>query len=790
MRTDLGALRAGRWLMAALALAVVALRIANLRGSHEVPWLLTTGNSLFMGVVSCFVVVTLVRVFLRHPMPNLLLICSGVTLWGASGSVSLNAGGRDFQVIITLHNLLTWLAALAHWVGTTVESNREMKRPLPWLALMGVATAALIWITVVAATAGWTPVFFIQHEGGTSVRMVVMASSVLLYAGTAAKLQWWGKAMSTRSFADWYALGMAFTAVSIAGSMLQTEHGSVLSWTSRGTAWLGGICLFIAARFAGKNCTVRADELFHGTNAVGTRWTLGIVFVAAAVVLRLAFLNALGTREVMITFFPAVILSSLYGGRAAGWLATLLSVIAVNWFWEMPFGHWTWWQGSDWLIIGLFVASAGMVVTLVPAVQKARARDAERAAIAAALRESERVRAELVAAKERTEAASRAKDDFLAALSHELRTPLTPVLMAASHLRDDPRLPADMRADLAMIERNVGLESRLIDDLLDLTRVAHGKLVLRAERTDVHVLLSLAVEIVRDLAREKQIEIKLDLKAPRSSLIGDPARLQQVFWNLLTNAVKFTPRGGHVCVRSAACKEQPDCICVEVQDDGAGFPPEASARIFEKFEQMQEGRRWEGLGLGLAIARAVVEMHRGKIEGRSEGPGKGATFEVQLPLAPAGTGPLPPDDGTAQARPRIAETHDDASPLPMHLLLVEDDATSRDVLSRLLAKDGHSVKAVGTVADALAAARGERFDGLISDLGLPDGTGIDLISALKEEQGLRGVALSGYGSEADVRRSLEAGFVTHLVKPVDFRDLERALKLVAKGDTVTIRIKE
>ena len=776
--------------MAALALAVAVLRVADVRGSLEVPWLLMTGNSLFMGLVACFVVVTLVRVFLRHPMANLLLVCAGVTLWGAAGPLSLNAGAGDFQIILTLHGLLTWLASLAHWVGTTVESAREIKRPLPWLALTGVATLSLIWITVLAGTSGWTPVFFIQHEGSTSVRMVVLASCVLLYAGTAAKLQWWGKDTSARAFTDWYALGMAFTAVGIAASMLQTEHGSVLGWTGRVTGWLGGCCLFVAARSAAKDCTVRADELFHATNAVGTRWTLGIVFVVAAVVLRLAFLNAIGTRAVMVTFFPAVILASLYGGRAAGWLATLLSVVALNWFWEMPFGQWTLWQGGDWLIIGLFVSSAGMVVTLVPAVQKARAREAERAAIAAALRESERVRAELVLAKERAEAASRAKDDFLAALSHELRTPLTPVLMAASHMRDDPRLPADMRADLAMIERNVGLESRLIDDLLDLTRVAHGKLVLRAERTDVHVLLSLAVEIVRDLAREKQIEIKMDLKAARSSLIGDPARLQQVFWNLLTNAVKFTPRGGHVLVRSTECKDSPDFISVEVRDDGAGFPPEAAARIFEKFEQMQEGRRWEGLGLGLAIARAVVEMHRGTIQGRSEGPGKGAAFEVRLPLAGVKTGPLPIENGISSLQARVPARADDSAPLPMHLLLVEDDATSRDVLSRLLRKSGHSVKAVGTVADGLEVARKERFDGLISDLGLPDGTGIDLISALKDEQGMRGVALSGYGSEADVRRSLEAGFVTHLVKPVDFRDMERALKLVAKGDTVTLRIKE
>ncbi len=240
-------------------------------------------------------------------------------------------------------------------------------------------------------------------------------------------------------------------------------------------------------------------------------------------------------------------------------------------------------------------------------------------------------------AKERAESASRAKDDFLAALSHELRTPLTPVLMSAAALREDDSLPAEVRDVLGMIERNVTLEARLIDDLLDLTRIARGKLPLRPAPCDAHSLLSLAAEVVRDEAREKQIAFEWELTATRSQLTGDPARLQQVFWNLLRNAVKFTPGGGTVRIRSAdaAALDEDGRLCVEVSDTGIGFPPAKAERLFEPFEQAgREGdHRFGGLGLGLAIARAIVQLHDGDIRAKSEGEGRGATFTVELPGA-------------------------------------------------------------------------------------------------------------------------------------------------------------
>ncbi|HBJ87544.1 MAG TPA: hypothetical protein DDZ88_27545 [Verrucomicrobiales bacterium] len=383
----------------------------------------------------------------------------------------------------------------------------------------------------------------------------------------------------------------------------------------------------------------------------------------------------------------------------------------------------------------------------------------------------------LCAAREEAEQAARTKDTFLAQLSHELRTPLTPVLMTAAVLRDDARLPADVRKDLVMIERNIALEARLIDDLLDLTRITSGKLALRTESCDAHSLISHTIEIVRDEAREKQITLTLDLAAQRSQLEADPARLQQVFWNLLRNAVKFTPRGGHIRVEShdGVCERDHrgdgHRVCIAVSDDGIGFSAADGGRLFEPFHQA-DTTHGAGLGLGLAIARAVVDLHHGHIRAESGGPGRGATFTVELP-----------GEVNRKAQMTAPAAASDGEPeLPLRLLLVEDHEATLQVLSRLLKRAGHSVTSAGTVAEAQAAARGQNFDFVISDLGLPDGTGHQLMAHLREAHGLRGIALSGYGMEEDLRRSEEVGFVAHLVKPVDVNELRRILRqVVARG---------
>ena len=386
-------------------------------------------------------------------------------------------------------------------------------------------------------------------------------------------------------------------------------------------------------------------------------------------------------------------------------------------------------------------------------------------------------------AKDEAEEANQAKDQFLAALSHELRTPLTPVLMSAAAMRADERLPAEFRSDAAMIERNIELESRLIEDLLDLTRITHGKLTLRRELCDAHALAQYALEIIRDDAEAKGVQITLHLEATHSGLDADPARLQQVFWNLLRNALKFTPTGGSITLTSRNTPPMDDLV-VEVRDTGIGFEPEEATRLFRPFDQVgREGYHQfgGGLGLGLSIAKAIVDAHGGNIQATSPGTGKGATFSVELPRAteaPAMKSDMTPsasssDSGTGEGSSSPGTT------AAVRVLLVEDHEPTLVMLQKLLSRRGHAVTTAGSVAAGVSAMEEGPYHVVISDLGLPDGTGLQLMQQLLAiDSGLRGIALSGYGMEEDLLRSREAGFQKHLVKPVNLDQLLQAVESI------------
>lgn len=364
---------------------------------------------------------------------------------------------------------------------------------------------------------------------------------------------------------------------------------------------------------------------------------------------------------------------------------------------------------------------------------------------------------------EEAQAANRAKDDFLAALSHELRTPLTPVLMTAAALERDTSTPVELRSQLTMIRRNVELEARLIDDLLDITRITRGKLSIVPVVTDLHQLLKDTVEIVRNDALDKQISVSFFLEASRFCALVDPARMQQVFWNLVKNAFKFTPQGGRVTLRTR--NDDKGAIVLSVEDTGIGISTEALPRIFDAFDQGDAARqhRYGGLGLGLAISRAITEIHGGTIIAESKGPGQGALFTVSL--AAVDTSPSAPGSSPQSSRPEQT----------LRLLVVEDHEATRSVLARLLARDGHNVTTASNIQDAVEVFAREHFDVVICDLGLPDGTGIELIKEIHGIRQVPGIALSGYGMEEDLQKTQAAGFFAHLVKPIDFGQLQRLL---------------
>lgn len=377
----------------------------------------------------------------------------------------------------------------------------------------------------------------------------------------------------------------------------------------------------------------------------------------------------------------------------------------------------------------------------------------------------------LHAARRRAENASRAKDELLAALSHELRTPLTPVLAETSALLADPRTPSALRPALELTRRHVALEARLIDDLLDVTRVSRGELKLERENVDAHIVVHRAIDLCRDQIDGTGLRLELDLCAERHHVNADPARLHQVFWNLVRNAAKFTPRGGLLSVRSHnEVGPKSPRLLIEVTDTGIGIEPQELARIFEAFRRSASvgSQRFGGLGLGLAISRAVVEAHGGRLTVASAGKGQGARFIVTLDTIPVAEPAAPP----------VAESPTTAD-RPSRILLVEDDVVTVRVLARLLRSSGFDVTTAGSVAEASDVAQGGGFDLVVSDIGLPDGTGWDLMPRLREQGIHRGIALTGFGLDEDEQRSREAGFLTHLTKPVDFPKLEEAIRQAA-----------
>jgi HAMP domain-containing protein/signal transduction histidine kinase len=354
-----------------------------------------------------------------------------------------------------------------------------------------------------------------------------------------------------------------------------------------------------------------------------------------------------------------------------------------------------------------------------------------------------------------------AKDQFLAMLSHELRTPLTPVLASALALENEPELPSDIHESLQMIRRNVELEARLIDDLLDLTRIDRGKVQLNFEIVDAHTLLQSALEICQPEIDRKHLKPSLNLGARKVHMRADPARLQQIFWNLINNAVKFTPTNGQITIITS--NDSGGQLRVEIADTGMGIEQETLPKIFDAFEQ---GGRTQsgGLGLGLAISKTLVEAHKGTIAAKSAGRNEGATFTLVFPTCQKAETQIAP----AMA-PRSAERQ------PMRILLVEDHEDTNRSLTNLLRRRGYHVQSALTFQSALDLGAKDQFDVLISDLGLPDGSGIDLIQKLASTPPL-GIALTGFGMEQDIRRSREVGFQHHLVKPIDLNKLDSLIQ--------------
>jgi nitrogen-specific signal transduction histidine kinase/CheY-like chemotaxis protein len=379
--------------------------------------------------------------------------------------------------------------------------------------------------------------------------------------------------------------------------------------------------------------------------------------------------------------------------------------------------------------------------------------------------ERRRIEEELQQQKSIVETANRTKDHFLAMLSHELRTPLTPVVSALESLETEPMQTEDSKSALAMIRRNIELETQLIDDLLDFTRIARDKMQLRFVPVDAHQAITNVVEICRAEASSKRLHVHLNLRANSFHVTADAAKFQQIIWNLLKNGIKFTPEEGDIIICSENLSQT--VLTVSVRDTGIGMEPEVMQRIFDPFEQGNRSfeQRFGGLGLGLAISKSLAQAHGGTLTAQSEGRDRGSTFIFSMPTLSAAEVATVPSRGNREA-----------SQHSLKILLVDDHQDTCAALEKLLVRRGHLVAATHNVRSAMEAAVRNKFDLLISDVALPDGTGMDLMMQLRAISKIPGIAISGFGNNGDIERSLHAGFSEHLIKPIKLEKLDAAIE--------------
>jgi signal transduction histidine kinase/CheY-like chemotaxis protein len=391
-------------------------------------------------------------------------------------------------------------------------------------------------------------------------------------------------------------------------------------------------------------------------------------------------------------------------------------------------------------------------------------------ALSAGMAERRRIEQELLQQKSVVETANRTKDHFLAMLSHELRTPLTPVISALDSLETEPIQTQDAKTSLAMIRRNIELETQLIDDLLDFTRITRDKMQLRIAPIDAHQAVSNVVEICRAEARSKKLNVHLNLRAKSRHVSADAAKFQQIIWNLLKNAIKFTPEGGDITISSDNPSES--VFNLSVRDTGIGMEPEIIQRIFDPFEQGNRSfeHRVGGLGLGLAISKSLAQAHGGTLTAQSDGSNRGSIFTLSMQALLQG-----------EAAGVVSKTVTDSTRQALKILLVDDHHDTCVALEKLLARRGHLVAVSHDVRSAMDAAVRNKFDLLISDIALPDGTGMDLMMQLRAIAKVPGIAISGFGNNGDIERSLQAGFSEHLIKPIKLGKLEAAIERAIAG---------
>jgi signal transduction histidine kinase/ActR/RegA family two-component response regulator len=482
------------------------------------------------------------------------------------------------------------------------------------------------------------------------------------------------------------------------------------------------------------------------------RYFVAVAATMAAFAARFLLKSTLGNVAPLLMFTLSVMISAWYGGLGPGLLATALSLLLGDYFFIAESVAE---RIEEVIFLGIGISTSILSQARLTLLAKRQQ-----------LLASER------GARRAAEDANRIRDEFLCTVSHELRTPLTAINGWAMMLRAG-RLDAT-QADRALeaIVRSARTQNQLIDDLLDVSRIIAGMAPLNVAPLKLISVIEAAIETVRPAAEAKGIHLSELVDPTVETISGDSGRLQQVVWNLLSNAVKFTPNGGCVEVRVARVNSQVEIVVV---DNGQGIKPEFLPYVFERFRQEDSGtnRQKGGLGLGLAIVRHIVELHGGTVRAASEGPGKGATFTVTLPIKVSLASPAETRDTVAARKPAVEDT---PSLTGVRALFVDDEADAREVIAMMLTESGAEVRTVVSATEALASCDEWRPDVLISDIGLPGEDGYMLIKKLRARESERGghipaIALTAYGRREDRLRALSVGYEQHLSKPIEPAEL-------------------
>ena len=738
-----------RWAWApapVLLFAMFLLWAADWRTAYVAPpQVLLPLQFVFMTLVSVAVGYLASRTFLADGSSGFLLLVCGALAWGLSGVLAASVSRGDMNVSVTIHNLCVWLSAFCHLTGVALPVRSDVAPARRIWALLGGATATIgvILLIAVGAVKDWAPTFFVQGQGGTLIRQTVLSSAIAMFVASALMLL--ARTVAPRSpFRRWYGVGLFLVALGLFGVLIQAVHSSVLGWTGVGTQWLGS-CYLLAAVFAAVSQSGPSPLSLSGRpQDRRVRYAVAIVFMFAGGSLTLLLVRHLDPYIAYLALYPVVILAALYGGRGPGLLAALVLAIGVDVLWPDPLQSVGGGEASAWLARTLFVASSVCMVLVVNAMQTARA-----ATVRAELEVTAQKRAE-----EALKASNQAKDEFLAMLGHELRNPLGAIASATSLLGATGAAGHTADRARAVIVRQVQLLSRLVDDLLDVSRVTSGKIALERRPLDLGELVTNTVNGWRSSDRLERHRIAVEVSPVWVD--ADETRIEQVVSNLVGNALKYTPAGGTVAVR---IRPDGDTAVLEVEDTGVGIPAPLIGRVFDLFVQGERtiDRAQGGLGIGLTLVKALVEMHGGTVEATSGGQDRGSTFRIRLPRVAARPRPEPLLSPSAPERPRC------------RILVIEDNADARDMLRSQLELEGHDVHEASDGSSGVAAVPVVAPDIALIDLGLPTIDGYEVarrIRATAVGRSMVLIALTGYGQAEDRRRALEAGFDAHLTKPV------------------------